>query len=1091
MKGRLLSLGLAAALAANAYTWDFTSSTPWDGSGSFASNGSKQVTSGGVTFSGGGSMIWTPAVSGTNPNDYDVQSSLSVAHGNTFIHFLRASSTSVQSGSGSYVSAELVTSGPGLATLNIKQCVSGTVSLLAGAQATVTSSTTFRTVIFGTNLWVYINGTLAMQQTLPSATTGQPGIGGVVGATAPDAFQSVQIGPHWTSPPPAISSTSFLSSAYPNTASMKWPAVSPGKGPGILQYVVLKNGAVVDYTSLPEYLDATVQPSTTYTYAFYTVDIHGNGSAETNFSITTPPAGTGPGAPPNSFDPRRTGVQTTGAYWGGAGEQIDTRSGNLNFSFPILTALGRTGWTVPVNLVYNSQNWRLDNGVNWQYGYDVGFGFGWKMLIGSITPYYASAGGPLDHFVFTDNTGAEYRLDQNNGVIWWSLQGIYVWFDANTDKLHFKDGTFWTMGSVSGGTEQDAGTMYPTIIEDVNGNQVIVTYKVGAGTTAANTSARINTIADVRAYNSYTYSFSYDQGTPVSHLVSLANTIGTGEASTFSYVTGAELSPPFGADAAWSGKTTAQLVSRQVGSSPGTVLGTYQFTYDPAGAQELTQVTFPWGGYLKWDYASFAYAGGRSLREVSARYLAADSAGANKWTYPITRPDAPNSVQVHSGMTLTDASGNGAKAWSFWTTTTATNAWQAGLVSDFRQLATAGSANAITHDSYAWSQDTAGNPYISARTSVADEGTPNAQTALSAQTLDQYGNVTQSILYPFNNTTTPLKTYNNTYLNDSGTNPITGGPNTYIENYIRNRLVTTTLTTGGATKTLVQNAYDVQATCCNGFAAGSITQIPNFAASEIDLSPPLPVQSGWYTGRGWLVTSTTPAKTTGFKYYVYGGVASTNGTDGSTTTASVGAATNYAAPQSISTQSYSETIGYTSWLGVAQTTGLNGEQLNLSYDSVGRPSAAISPYGGTTFYTYTSPGSIPMQQMKTGADGFTRTTLDGLGRPIRVERGTDVNTIQSIVDTVYAPCACSPLGKIQKVSQPYAPGTSSLRPPGVPWGEGPGGATGHLTRGWDVGRQPRFSAPEYTRLSPHAPQDTGFAGETAYGATQRSNTHVS
>jgi len=74
--------------------------------------------------------------------------------------------------------------------------------------------------------------------------------------------------------------------------------------------------------------------------------------------------------------------------------------------------------------------------------------------------------------------------------------------------------------------------------------------------------------------------------------------------------------------------------------------------------------------------------------------------------------------------------------------------------------------------------------------------------------------------------------------------------------------------------------------------------------------------------------------------------------------------------------------------------------------------------------------------MKTGPDGYTRTSFDGLGRAIRVERGTDASHIQSIVDTVYAPCACSPLGKIQKVSQPYAPGTTSLRPPGpFPGGE--------------------------------------------------------
>jgi len=37
------------------------------------------------------------------------------------------------------------------------------------------------------------------------------------------------------------------------------------------------------------------------------------------------------------------------------------------------------------------------------------------------------------------------------------------------------------------------------------------------------------------------------------------------------------------------------------------------------------------------------------------------------------------------------------------------------------------------------------------------------------------------------------------------------------------------------------------------------------------------------------------------------------------------------------------------------------------------------------------------------------------GRPIRVARG-DTSGIYSWTDTVYEPCACSPLGKIQKVS---------------------------------------------------------------------------
>jgi hypothetical protein len=36
----------------------------------------------------------------------------------------------------------------------------------------------------------------------------------------------------------------------------------------------------------------------------------------------------------------------------------------------------------------SSQNWRQDNSVNWQLAGDLGYGFGWKLAIGSVAPYY-------------------------------------------------------------------------------------------------------------------------------------------------------------------------------------------------------------------------------------------------------------------------------------------------------------------------------------------------------------------------------------------------------------------------------------------------------------------------------------------------------------------------------------------------------------------------------------------------------------------------------------------------------------------------------------------------------------------------------
>ena len=55
----------------------------------------------------------------------------------------------------------------------------------------------------------------------------------------------------------------------------------------------------------------------------------------------------------------------------------------------------------------------------------------------------------------------------------------------------------------------------------------------------------------------------------------------------------------------------------------------------------------------------------------------------------------------------------------------------------------------------------------------------------------------------------------------------------------------------------------------------------------------------------------------------------------------------------------------------------------------------------------------------------TTTTLDGFGRTIHVQTDNGSTTV-STVDTEYAPCACSPLGKLWRFSQPYAPGATPV-----------------------------------------------------------------
>ncbi len=79
-------------------------------------------------------------------------------------------------------------------------------------------------------------------------------------------------------------------------------------------------------------------------------------------------------------------------------------------------------------------------------------------------------------------------------------------------------------------------------------------------------------------------------------------------------------------------------------------------------------------------------------------------------------------------------------------------------------------------------------------------------------------------------------------------------------------------------------------------------------------------------------------------------------------------------------------------------------------------------HGVLTTYAYSY---NPHVTTATTGGRFTRTTLDGLGRNIKVETG-DAGGTKSVVDTEYDSCACSPIGKVKRVSQPYAPGQTPV-----------------------------------------------------------------
>jgi RHS repeat-associated protein len=773
---------------------------------------------------------------------------------------------------------------------------------------------------------------------------------------------------------------SIAVSALPNRVDIQWQgAADDPSGAGIATYQIDRTDVgFKGESNLPHFTDSTVQPGTTYTYNINAMDYSWNNTG-VSIQVTTPPAGT--------MDARRVGVRPTGSYWGGLGENIDTLSGNLNFTLPLLKAQGRGGLSLPINLSYNSEQWRQDSAKAWNLGTDVGYGYGWKLLAGSITPYYAPGFIYIDHYVYTDSSGAEYRLDHSVNNVWTSTEGIYVSYDVNARRLSFNDGTFWVMGCTSAGTEEDGGTMYPTLVQDSNGNQILIRYQPGQGVTWRDSSARIWQIEDVRAQpgiadpSSYwTYDFEYDTGPGLPHLLRITNNIGTAEGYTVTTTGLKPLLSPFG------GANLDSTYFLQSVSVAGLGL-TYQFQTNDSG--QLTRVTFPYGGYQQWDYANFQYANQRSQTEVSQRYLSKD--GATPTTYTIGRHPADNTRQVHRYFDLRDPDQQSEKPWFFNTSGPYT-----GLISMYeeRQLP---SQMAKIRLMYTWTTDTAGNPYISSIVTSLEPDTSNQIQKQVDQVQDAYGNVTQTKLYNWNSLTTPARTYDNVYLSNDYYDA------NYRNSYIRNRLVASTLTAGTQALTLVQNWYD-----------GASLSDPG-PLREHD-----PAYGTSFYYRGNVVGRTDLAGSSSFAYDIAGNPVSVALPGGVAVTGSYQSSTNFAAPSSITSNTFTNTLQWSSFLGLTQNTGPNGDSASTLYDGYAQPASTTAPTGAVTTYAYST--SPPWTQTVTVNGRWTRKKLDGFGRPILIENGN--STTLSQVDMVYDSCACSPIGKLNKQSLPHAPGAT-------------------------------------------------------------------
>lgn len=445
----------------------------------------------------GGSVI-----SKVNPgvNNYEISTTIKLNSGGaTYSHFIRATSNARTGSSpqGTFYAVDLnissyVSGGNCSATISIDYVNNGAkTSALLPVSTWCRDGMELRTVMSSTRgIHVFVDGAWVGTVDPVLIGTGQPGVG-VRGSTTAGSISQVRLGALDTTAPTISPASNVLTVPVASAVDIQWQS-STDAGRGFWKYDIFRNGQYI--TSVPEsvYTDQTVQPGTTYTYTITAMDYHINTNSVT-FNVVTPPTG--------SIDQRRTGVRPTGSYWGAGGENVDLQSGNLNFTIPLLKALGRGKTTLPLSLSYNSQNWRKDAAAHWKFARDVGAGVGWRVQFGSITPYY-TAWTTLHHLTFTDSSGAEYRLDRHDGNgLWTGTGGVYVTYDANTNRLRFNDGSYWQMDCESAGNELDGGVRFPTAVIDANGNRIQIDYFAGGSSSEANTSSRIEKIWDVRSAN--------------------------------------------------------------------------------------------------------------------------------------------------------------------------------------------------------------------------------------------------------------------------------------------------------------------------------------------------------------------------------------------------------------------------------------------------------------------------------------------------------------------------------------------------------------------------------------------------------------
>jgi RHS repeat-associated protein len=344
----------------------------------------------------------------------------------------------------------------------------------------------------------------------------------------------------------------------------------------------------------------------------------------------------------NQINPgNATGTQPYNLY-GGVRENINLSNGNLNLQIPLLTLPGRKGHDLSLALVYDSKIYQLHYetdefyGGYWYWDWEerlasVGH-VGWRVNLPSLwsgaTVVIQSPTQPkyCTTFIVTLGDGSKYSFSTRIDCFHFNTEGDIVWDpQLDIEVGASQDASFMTLDAANAAdivlrmtdgsrvhfaNPISYGLTAPSKIVDANGNKITFT-SITQGFNITDTLGRVVTV-NYACPGGITYKDSNGQTRSITWTC-----------------TAQSANPPITVPVSASSWTPTLLTSITLPNGRG-----YTFQYN--STPELTKITYPTGGYTRYDHGGYQHwwemwgSGGSSVasfRQVNARYVCPSSSG--------------------------------------------------------------------------------------------------------------------------------------------------------------------------------------------------------------------------------------------------------------------------------------------------------------------------------------------------------------------------------------------------------------------------------------------------------------------------------